>query len=209
MLFHDREDAGKKLAQKLLPHKTKNAVVYALPRGGVITGAEIAKTLNVPLDVIIVRKIGNQYDQEYAIGAVAEDGHALWNEVEREHSDPEWLENKIRSERLKAIERRQKYLGARTVIPARGKTAILVDDGIATGLSIMLAISEIEHQKPEKIIVAVPVVPHDVAKKIKKMAVLVALEIPTEYFGAVGSYYENFPQIEDEEVVNILRSAKK
>ncbi len=205
-MFRDRTEAGLRLAKKLAKYKNQNPVIYALPRGGVVLGVEIAKTLGAPLDLIISRKIGHQFSPEYAIGAVAEDGHTIFNEAEKEQADPKWLEEKIKAEQLEAKRRREKYLRGKAPIDAKGRTAILVDDGIATGLSIFLAIEELRHQKPEKIIVAVPVVPLDTAEKIKKKVdELVALEIPENFLGAVGSYYENFPQVEDSEVIKIFQ----
>ncbi len=206
-MFKDRTEAGLRLAKKLSKYKNQNPIIYALPRGGVVLGAEIAKTLGAPLDLIITRKIGHQFNSEYAIGAVAEDGHTIFNEAEKEQADPKWLEEKIKAEQLEAKRRREKYLRGKVPIDVKGRTVILVDDGIATGLSIFLAIEELRHQKPGKIIVAVPVVPFDTAEKIKKKVdELVALEIPENYLGAVGSYYESFPQVEDSEVIKILKT---
>lgn len=210
MIFKDRIEAGQKLTEKLKSLKTdfSNAVIYMLPRGGVVLGAEIAKALGIPLDLMIVRKIGHQFDPEYAIGAVAEDGHTLFNEDEYKRADKKWLEQEIKKEQVEAKRRREKYWGRREKISVEGKIAILVDDGIATGLSMMLAISEIKHQNPSKIIVAVPIVPKDMTKKIQKEAELVVIEIDENYLGAVGAYYKSFPQVEDEEVIKILSTGE-
>ena len=210
MTFKDRKEAGEKLALKLSQYLGKDAdkdiVVYALPRGGVVLGDAVARALSAPLDVIVSKKIGHPGNPEYAIGAVAEDGHTVFNEEEIEGIDQRWLQNEIRAKQNEAVKRRVKYFGKKPVTPAKGKIAILVDDGIATGLTMMLAISEVKHLNPKKVIVAIPVVPFDTAEKIKKeVSGLVALDIDKSYAGAVGAYYEFFPQIEDEEVIKILK----
>ena len=208
MTFKDREEAGEKLAEKLIQYlgKNKDIVVYALPRGGVVLGKIVAQMLSAPLDIIVSKKIGHPYSPEYAVGAVAEDGHTFFNEEEKGTINPKWLENEISAKQNEAIKRRKKYFGEKSIAPAEGKIAILVDDGIATGLSMMLAITEIKHLKPKKIIVTIPVVPFDTAEEIrKKVDKLVALDIDKNYIGAVGNYYEFFPQIEDEEVIKILK----
>jgi len=205
-MFKDRIEAGQKLAEKLLKYAKEKPIVYALPRGGVVLGDIVARKLSAPLDIVIAKKIGHQFDPEYAIGAVSEDGHTIFNEAERRQVDPKWLEAEIKAKQNEAIERRKKYFGQKPITPAKGKTVILVDDGIATGLTMMLAISEIKHLEPKKIVVAIPVIPADTAEKLKKeIDELVAIDIDKNYLGAVGAYYEFFPQIEDEEVINILK----
>lgn len=205
MIFKDRTEAGRKLAEALKKYKGQDLVIYALPRGGVVLGYEIAKALGAPLDLVIPRKIGHPTNPEYAVCAVAEDGHMICNEAERAMLDPKWLEQAVERERQEAKRRRETYLEGRPPLSAEGKIAIIVDDGIATGLTMMLAIREIKHQKPKKIVVAIPVSPQDSAEVLKKEAdELVALDIPEAYLGAVGAYYENFPQVEDAQVIRLL-----
>lgn len=205
MKFKDRYDAGKKLARALAPLIDKETVVYALPRGGVALGYEIAKALKLPLDIIVTRKIGHPTQPEYAICAVAEDGHELCNEVERAGVENQWFVNAKQKQRGEAKRRRETYHSGLKIPDVTGKTAILVDDGIATGLTIRLGIDELKHLNPKKIIVAVPVAPADTAKQIEaSVDKLVLLHAPVIYAGAVGNYYENFPQIEDGEVVKLL-----
>lgn len=207
-MWKNRQEAGQMLSLKLSKFKNKNAVIYALPRGGVVLGGEINKLLKIPLDLVIVRKLGHPFNPEYAIGAVAEDGHTILNNFEMTNIDKEQFGKKIEEEKNEVKRRRVKYLGDKNRIPATGKTAILVDDGVATGLSIFLAIKEIKHQNPQKIIVAIPVVPKDVSEKIEKeVDELVALSIPGIYLGAVGNYYADFPQVEDDEVIKILNES--
>ncbi len=134
-----------------------------MPRGGVVLGVEIARLLEMPLDLIISRKIGHPNNLEYAIGAVTENGTPVYNSREVARVDPEWLEARVRREREEAKRRRERYLGGREVLSVRGKTAILVDDGIATGLTMLAAIHEVKRRKPARIVVAVPVAPEDTA----------------------------------------------
>jgi len=217
MIFRDRAEAGQKLAEKLIKYGGENPIIYALPRGGVVLGDVVAKRLSAPLDVLIAKKIGHPYSPEYAIGAVSEDGDTIFNEEEKKGVDQKWLLNEIKAKQNEAIGRRKKYFGDKPITPAKDKIAIIVDDGIATGLTMMLAISEIKHLNPKKIVVAIPVVPSDTAKKISAQGgpasggksesiELVALDIDKNYLGAVGAYYEYFPQVEDNEVISILRN---
>jgi len=205
MQFKDRVDAGKKLAHILKKYKGKNVVVYALPRGGVLTAYEVSKYLNAPLDLIIIQKIGHSYLPEYALGAVTENGHSIYNEKDIQTTDKQWLKNEVEDQRKEAERRRKIYCKGRKPISAKDKVAILVDDGIATGLTMKVGILELKHQQPKKIIVVVPICPKDFEQEvIKEGCELVALDIPTHYLGAVSLYYDYFPQITDDEIVNIM-----
>ena len=205
MTFKDRKEAGKMLAEKLKNFENTQTVVYALPRGGVIVGHEIAKKLNLPLDLVITRKIGHQFSPEYAICAIAEDGHRVCNKNEELEADTKWLNERFKEEQKEASRRRWVYLKNRPMLSPKNRTAIIVDDGIATGLTIMLAIREIRHESPSKIIVAVPVAPLDAIEKIKnEVDEVVALDIDKDFAGAVGEYYEDFSEIEDDEVIKIM-----
>lgn len=206
MYFLDRGDAGKKLAEKLKKYQGEDVVVYALPRGGVVIGVEVAKKLHAPLDLVIVRKIGHPANPEYALCAVAENAHMVCNEEELSGIDQEWLKNEVQKERQEAKRRREVYLKGRRPIPAKGKIAIIVDDGVATGLTMFTAILEIKHQGTKKVVAAVPVAPPETADQIKsKVDEFVALEIPKVFLGAVGSYYRSFPQVTDEEVIKLIK----
>lgn len=212
MFFKDRHEAGRVLAQALERYKDQDLVVYALPRGGVVTAVEIAKHLHAPLDLIIARKIGHPFEPEYAVAATAENGHIVTNQQVLETIESEWLQEAITKQREEAKRRRQKYVHDQPKISLSGKIAILVDDGIATGLTMRVGIKELQHRHPEKIIVAVPVVPRNIANILKTEAdELVAVFIPSEdeFLGSIGAYYENFPAIEDEEVITLLNSYKK
>lgn len=210
MYFKNRTEAGKLLAEALGKYKNKDIIVYALPRGGVVTAYEIAKELNAPLDLIITRKIGHRFEPEYAVGAVAENGHIVKEELEGSTIDKKWFHDESKRQQKEAQRRRVKYLSGRKPLSAKGKIAILVDDGIATGLTIKAGVLELKHQNPQKIVVAVPVAPKKVAEQIKKeVDELVVLDAPEFYLGAVGAYYEEFLPIEDEDVIAILKIYEK
>ena len=209
MRFSDRKEAGRKLAAKLKGYKGSDTVVYALPRGGVVLGYEISRALHVPLDLIITRKIGHPYNPEYAIGAITEEGEALYEERERVEADQDWLKKAAEKERREALRRRRVYLNGRKRTSAQGKRAIVVDDGVATGLTLRAALLSLRKDKPKELIVAIPVAPHDVVQVLRNEAdTVVVLEDAKEYLGAVGAYYDEFPQVSDEEVVHFLRQSK-
>lgn len=210
MIFKDRKEAGKKLAEKLKKFKSTDSVIYALPRGGVVVANEIAKNLNLSLSLVITRKIGSPFNPEYAICAVAEDGHSVFDVNEMREVDSKWLGEKINEEINEAKRRREIYLKNGQPISPKDKTAIIVDDGIATGLTIKLAIKEIKHENPIKIIIAVPVAPSDTISMIQdEVDEIIVLEADKNYLGAVGEYYKYFPQIEDEEVIRIMSEYKQ
>lgn len=209
MHFRDRAEAGRLLANALKNYKGSDVVVYALPRGGVVTALEIAKYLDAPIDLIITRKIGHPLQPEYAIAATAENGHMVRSEQEIETVDKEWLAREIKEQRLEAARRKTKFLQGKAEVPVEGKIAILVDDGVATGLTIRVGIIELKHRHPQKIVVAVPVVPEKTAGIIKREAnELIALDIPPEYefLGAVCAYYDEFSPVEDEDVIVMLNA---
>jgi len=208
MQFKDRAEAGRLLAQALETYQGQDVVVYALPRGGVVTALEIAKFLKAPLDLIIVRKIGHPTQPEYAIAAVS-DNDMIGNEDEIRDVDEKWLKEKIAEERLEIKRRQKNYLQGKKEISIAGKIAIIVDDGIATGLTMRVAVKELKNRHPQKIVVAVPVTPTSTAEILQKeTSEVVALDKPKdeEYLGSVGSYYTDFPQVEDDEVINVLNS---
>ncbi len=208
--FKDRAEAGRKLAAALdTKYGGEQGIVYPLPRGGIPLGVEIARRLNMPIDLVIARKIGHPFNPEYAICAVCENGGMVCNEWEVSQVDPAWFEQRLKSEREEARRRRQRYLGSREPLPAAGKVAILVDDGIATGLTMRAAIRDLRRRHPTRIVVAVPVAPKDTAALLKReVDDLVALDIPDFYLGAVGAYYVDFPQITDDQVIKLLQLAE-
>jgi putative phosphoribosyl transferase len=206
MRFRDRADAGKKLAQALMKYQGQNGVVYALPRGGVVLGAEVARALGMPLDLLIPRKIGHPLQPEYAIGAVVESGEMVSNQHEVARVDPQWFRQEVEAERQEARRRRELYLGGREPAPVEGKTAIIVDDGIATGLTMEVSIREARRRQPGHLVVAVPVAPPDTVERMsREVDEFVVLDRSPYYLGAVGAYYDSFYQVTDEEVVALLR----
>lgn len=208
MIFKNREDAGEKLAGMLSEYTNKDVVVYALPRGGVVIGAEVADKLNAPLDLIIPRKIGHPDNPEYAIGATSSNGHTVYGE-DAEFIDKNWLASQVFLQKEEAVRRRKVYLGEMPPISPVGKTAILVDDGIATGLTMEVGIMDLKARKPAKIVVAVPLAPPDTAEKLAdEVDEFMAYYIPEKFSGAVGSYYEEFLPVEDNQVVSIMNSLK-
>lgn len=208
MLFKNRLDATKQLISLLNKfHQEKNLVVYALPRGGVVLGVIIAKALKANFDLIIPRKIGHPAMTEYAICALTEGGSLICNEEERTQIDERWLQEEVAKEKKEAKRRAQKYLKNRPRITATGKTAIIIDDGIATGLTMKAAILDIQKQHPSKIIIAVPVVPKETYDELASMVDEVITLNKDELFrGAIGAYYQEFEQVTDEAVIELLKT---
>jgi len=206
--FRDRTEAGRQLGQALKKYAGDDVIVYALPRGGVVLGVEVAAALHAPLDLVIPRKIGHPLQPEYAIAAVAESGALAANEYETSRVDPTWLDETIEAERREAQRRRRRYLGGRAMTSATGKTAIIVDDGIATGLTMRAAIGDVKNMKPARVVVAVPVAPLDTVDALRKTVDdVVTVFTDSFYLGAVGAYYDDFPQVSDEEVVELMQAS--
>lgn len=208
MAFEDRSDAGRKLAQKLIGYKGQRPVILALPRGGVPVASEVASSLEAPLDLILVRKIGVPNQPELAMGAVVDGDSPL---IVRNDDvigmasvgEPEF-KAVCDSELLEIERRRKRYLGDRTRIDVAGRIAIVIDDGIATGATTRAALRATRLRKPSKLVLAVPVAPADVLVAMGEEAdEIVCLEVH-EFFGAIGFYYSDFRQISDQEVVDIL-----
>lgn len=208
-MFANREDAGRQLAKRLAHYQETDAVVLALPRGGVVVGHEIARVLRFPLDIIAVRKIGHPSNPEYAICATDEKGALLCNGEERKYIGKEWLKKEAERQMQEAARRLNVYRGNKTPVEMRGKTAIITDDGIATGLTMRLAIMSAKTQKPKRIVVAVPVAPSEVMRSIKEeVDELIVLLPPEKFLGAVGAHYVEFDQTGDEIVIQLLHSSQ-
>lgn len=205
MRFSDRADAGRQLARALADFAEGDGIVYALPRGGVTLGAEIARALGLRLDVIIPRKLGHPWNPEYAIGAVTEAGAPILNEAEAARIDRGWLDAAIERERSEARRRRERYLAGREPCDPRGRTAILVDDGLATGMTMKAAVRAMREREPARVVVAVPVAPADTVEDLRNEAdEVIALHAPRHFLGGIGAYYDDFHQVADETVVAIL-----
>lgn len=210
-MFEDRIDAGKKLSEKLLTYKGRKIIVFAIPRGGVVVAYEVAKALDAPLDLVVPRKIGSPSDPEFAIGAVAPDKSVVLNEeIIRELQIPKnYIDVTVKKESEEINRRLKKYRGSENYVLLKGKVVILVDDGIATGYTMKASVKFLKKKSPEKIIVAIPVGPYDSISELEKeVDEVVVIEVP-EYFQAIGMHYYNFPQVSDEEVIELLKKIKK
>lgn len=209
--FSDRVEAGKRLASAMRDFAGKNGIVLAIPRGGVVVGYEIAKALNLPLDVIIPRKIGAPANPELAIGAMTEDGTIILDDnlitylgVQRDYI-------KAESERQKhEIERRLKLYRQNEPYPSlKGLDVVIVDDGIATGSTMKAALASVKNRGASTVTVAVPVGPPSTIKELKKQADRVVCLYTPEYFQAIGQFYTDFNQTTDEEVIQLLKRNKQ
>lgn len=209
--FRDRRDAGKQLAQRLARHKGEpGTLVLALPRGGVVLGYEISTALRLPLDVLITRKLGTPGNPELAMGALAETGYRHVNEdVMREHriSQEDLIREVQRQER--EIQRRiERYRQGRPLPPMKGRTVILVDDGIATGATFYASLGALVKADAARVVAAVPVAPPRALTELKRLVEEAVVLYSTEWFFGISQFYDEFPQVEDEEVIACLEQAR-
>lgn len=214
MLFENREQAGKLLADILKTYKDQpDVIALGLPRGGVVVAAEIAKSLNIPLDVIVPRKIGHPINPEFAVGAITEDSELIFDKESSAFLDLDYEAIKpiIESERKELKRRIELYRKGKPPLNLKDMRVILVDDGIATGHTILVSIASVKKQSPKEIIVAVPVLPLSAVEKIQKAADHLAYLASPKHFYAIGAFYKDFGQTSDEEVLELLspRSAIK
>lgn len=206
-MFKNRELAGVLLASKLLSYSNCNdVIVVALPRGGVPVGFEVAKKLHVPLDIFFVKKIPSPYNKEVAVGSVTETGYYYVDNYAKRmlRISDVYIEKNVQDILEKMHEKRELY--GTTSLSYNDKTIIIVDDGIATGASMLLAIEALKKEGAKKLIVATPVAPFEIVEKLKVQSdEVVVLEIPKN-FQAVGQFYEDFHQLNDQEVIDILKA---
>lgn len=211
MIYKDRQDGGRQLAEKLMKFKDEKPIIIALPRGGVVTGYEVAKMLNAPLDVIITRKLGAPFQPELGIGAIAPNNVRILNTdaIRFIGISKDDMEEIIQRETKEMYRRIKLYRGDLPPLDLEGKTVIIVDDGLATGVTAGAAVLAINQMTPEKIILAVPVSPIDTANKFREeVDEFICLSEPPDFF-AVGQYYYDFDQVSDEEVISLLEIARK
>jgi putative phosphoribosyl transferase len=211
MRFKDRTDAGRRLAGELSAYRGRvDVLVLALPRGGVPVALEVAEALEAPLDVFLVRKLGVPGHEELAMGAIASGGVRILNEevVEFLGLSMRVIEEVTAHERRELERRERRYRHGLDPIDPRGKTVLLVDDGLATGSTMLAAVEALRKLGPAHIVVAVPVAPPSTARKLTAYADEVVCVLTPEPFDAVGWFYENFPQTTDEEVCAILERAR-
>jgi putative phosphoribosyl transferase len=208
--FPDRAEAGRFLATKLSKYSGRDdVIVLGLPRGGVPVAYEVARALRVPLDVFIVRKLGVPGFEELAVGAIASGGVRVLNEdVARALPNADEIIEAVTKQETAEVERReQKYRDGRPAPEIQGKTAILIDDGLATGATMRAAVKALRQRGAAKIVVAVPVGPLDTCKEFEEEADEVVCASAPEFFQAVGQYYEDFSQTSDDEVRELLARA--
>jgi putative phosphoribosyl transferase len=206
MPFRDRSDAGRCLGKALRSRRLPRPVVFALPRGGVPVAAEVCAALDAPLDLIIARKIGVPIQPELAMGAVAEGGEPVRNEdvialvgvTEAEFATV------CAQERREIERRRRRYLGDRAPVEVAGCSAIVVDDGIATGATMRAALGAVRARRPHKVVLAVPVAPTSTLDALRVDADDIVCLEQHEPFGAIGMFYRDFTQVTDEEVIALL-----
>jgi putative phosphoribosyl transferase len=212
-VFADRAEAGRRLAEELRRFKPEHPVVLALPRGGVPVAYEVAKALAAPLDLVLVRKIGAPFQPELAIGAVV-DGERPELVINRDLIEdcriPQSYLDKERERQLAEIERRrQLYLGDRPRTPVQDRTAIVIDDGIATGATMEAALHATRNAGPRRLVLAVPVAPPDTIERLRpEVDEVVCLMMPA-FLGAIGSFYRDFRQLDDDEVIQLLEEAAR
>lgn len=207
--FRDRREAGHLLGESLAAAHGSEAIVLALPRGGVPVAYEVARRLGARLDILIVRKLGIPGHEEYAMGAIASGGVCVLNrEVMRETGIPESALDAVLEREHRELERReQAYRGRRPALDVRGRTVVVVDDGLATGATMLAAVRALRQREPARLVVAVPVAPPDTCAALRQEAdEVVCLRTP-EPFHAVGLWYGAFPQTSDEEVQELLAAA--
>ncbi len=201
-MFYDRTDAGLQLAGKLTKYAhRKDCIILAVPRGGVPVGFAAAESLGLPLDVILAKKIGHPMNREYAIGAASLSDYFV---VPHEDVTENYITEELQKVRIRLKEMEERFIGNRPVINPENKTVILIDDGIATGNTLLATVRLIRKRNPAKLVIAVPVASYSAAEKLSaECDEFVCLLIP-DMFGGVGGFYERFDQVSDEEVKDYL-----
>ena len=209
MYFRDRSEAGRQLGTQLTEIANRDVLVLALPRGGVPVAFEVAKALNAPLDVLVVRKLGVPGEREVAMGAIASGGVRIlnWDVIRAVALSPQQIDAVAQEEARELQRREQEYRGNRKRMEVDGRTVILVDDGLATGSTMRAAVAALRQEKPRQIIVAVPVAAPSTCAEIEKVADrVVCLYTPLKFL-SVSQWYQNFSQTTDEEVRELLDRA--
>ncbi len=212
MIFNDRRDAGEQLAARLLFLKDEpGLIVLGIPRGGVVVAAEIARALNAPLDVFIAHKIGAPFNPELAIGALAESGDLLFDQdlIEHLHFSPDEIKSAVDSQRSEISGRQAMFRQGLPPLEVAGKKVVLVDDGVATGSTVLVSLRALRRQLPLQLVLAVPVGPAEtVAQLARECDQAFVLSTP-EPFWAVGRFYARFDQTSDQEVIALLSAWRR
>ena len=205
-LFHDRLEAAALLSARLKPLKLNNGIVLAIPRGGVPIGWVLARDLRLPLDVLMSKKIGHPMNKEFAVGSVTL--HDLVLSEAAGEVPEDYLQSEVRRLRQNLEERYNRFTGGRDPFPLKGKEVILVDDGLATGNTMLVCLEDIRKREPALIMVAVPVSSRSAARKIEdRVDQFICLEIPQEFY-AVGEFYEDFSEVTDQQVEDLLKGTQ-
>lgn len=207
-MFKDRNDAGKQLAEKLIGYKNKDVVIVAIPRGGLPLGAIVAKALNAPLDVVLTKKIGHPINKEYAIGAVSLGNKFITDSIGASLS---YIDEETRRIREILQQRQDQYYKNLKPKDLKDKIVIIVDDGIATGSTMLATVALIKDEEPSMLIVAVPVAASTAVEKLNNSPFVdevVCLQIP-KYFQAVGQFYKEFDPVLDKRAIQILEESNK
>ena len=206
-MFEDRRDAGKQLADRMGDLIKNDPVLLAIPRGGVVVAYEIAKRHNVPMDVIMIRKIGHPSNEEYAIGAVSQT-NSFVHPYHSQGVPQEYVRRQIEAKQKEAWERYKELRGDKPPLNLQGKTAILVDDGIATGSTMIMAIMVVRGMNPQKVVVAVPVAPPDSVRQLEKVADDVMCLLQPMGFMAIGQFYNDFRQVSTQEARGLMEELR-
>jgi putative phosphoribosyl transferase len=203
-ILKNRKEAGLLLSEKLKKYQDSDSIILAVPRGGVPVGFEIAQKLNLPLDIILSKKIPHPLNKEFAIGAISLDSIIV---DENLNIPNHYIKDEIDRLRKLLKVNYERYMGKRKPLDIVGKNVIVVDDGIATGNTLLASIEMLRKKNPKKIIVAVPVIPYDRVNTFEQKADEFIYLIASKYFQAVGQFYEQFDQVDDEVVISLLREA--
>jgi len=211
VVFNDRHHAGKLIAEKLSEYKNKSVVVLGVPRGGMIVAYEIAVSLNAELDLVLAHKLGTPGHEELAMGSVSENGYVFLNrDIIAQLRISENSINVEKNRQFNELNRRAaEFRKIKPKIPLKGRTAIVADDGVATGATTQAALWAVREEKPEKLIAAIPVGPEDTINGLADAVdEIICLSSPM-YFSAVGQFYHSFHPVDEEEVIDILEKYKR
>lgn len=206
--YANRRQAAQRLSENLSAYRTRHPVILGIPRGGVIVADTIAQELDADLDVVLTRKLGAPGNPELAIGAVSENGavHLQTEIAGRVGADEDYIEREEQRQLAEIRMRLERYRSVRPKVPLEGRTAIIVDDGVATGATMQASVWAARHEGPEHIVVAVPVGAQDAIERLEREADQVVCPYVPAYFYAIGQFFVDFGQVSDEEVIEILRA---
>jgi len=207
-MFRNREDAARQLADRLKGHELHDPLVLAIPRGGVVTGAVLAQEIGAELDIVLARKLRAPGMPELAVGAVSEEGHLYLNHNAQAvlGLSDDYLVEERRRQFAEIARRKKLFRAVRPQAAVAGRSVIVTDDGIATGSTMMAALQVIKAQRPREVIVAVPVASPERLQAIRRWCDDVVCLLTPEDFWAIGQFYRDFTQVEDEEVIDLLRA---